>query len=72
MPAGRLGSREGAGLVPMAKHMKSSNLPPSVGRLRPLGQTVLSNNGWVKACKAHHEASVKGQKLFSQSVSSVV
>ena len=31
MPAGRLGSREGAGLVPMAKHMKSSNLPPSVG-----------------------------------------
>ena len=22
---------EGAGLVPMAKHMKSSNLPPSLG-----------------------------------------
>ena len=25
---------------------------------RPLGQTVLINNGWEKACKAHHEASV--------------
>ena len=26
--------------------------------LRPLGQPVLINNGWVKACKAHHEATV--------------
>ena len=27
-------------------------------RLGPLGQPVLINNGWVKACKAHHEATV--------------
>ena len=28
-------------------------------RLRLLRQTVLINNGWAQACKAHHEASVR-------------
>ena len=30
----------------------------ALSHLRPLGQTVLINNGWVKACKAHQPEAV--------------